>query len=187
MIIAYDVDLLHYYPQVLKDIKELQKICEAENPEIKLALDGIVRMYNNQFIELMDEYGCERWEGILNITPMSSDTLEDRRFRIMTKLRGNLPYTWLNLKKILNDIVEGDNEIDMSYDMDNFRLTVKIALTSTKHLDEVKKLLEEIVPANIILDVNLQFNTHGIIRQLTHEDINTGAYTHKTLRTEVIE
>ena len=179
-----EVDIIKYWQIALQDVLEFRKIAETENPEFVLTWEGFQKVWDNQYIDTLTVEGCIRWEKLLGISPKASDTLADRRFAILTKINGDLPYTWNSLLKKLNTLCEGDNEITMTYDNDNFILSVKVALTSKKHLNEVADLLERIVPANIIYDCDLKYNTYQMLRDYTHQALQ--AYTHEQLRNEVL-
>lgn len=62
-------------------------------------------------------------------------------------------------------------------------LSVKVALTAQKQLDEVIKLLERVVPANLAVSVTLKYNQHKTFAAMTHGQLL--AYTHYSLRNEV--
>lgn len=76
--------LIKYLPYVVRDYPEFQGITGSEQPEFERAWGSADDLLNNQFISTAGSMGLSRWEKILGITPKGTDTLEDRRFRIMT-------------------------------------------------------------------------------------------------------
>ena len=178
------IDLLHYYPRFLAEIPELITISRKIEPELNIAYDYVKQMMNEQYIDTMSEYGCSRWEDMLRLTVSSTDTIEYRRFRIKTIINGDLPYTMKNLKRMLSSVVGEDGVYYVDYDIDSFKLNISVGLESKLYIDDVKKLVERVVPANITINVDLAYNTHENLSEYTHDELSN--YTHNQLTEEVI-
>lgn len=176
-------NILDYLPEVFSVINEVKAHAEAENPELELLWQAAENAYNDQFLYTMGENGIKRWEQILNITPMGTDTLEDRRFRIINRLNAQLPYTYRMLESHLIQMC-GENGYTMSYDKDTWTLSIKIALTSKKQFDEILVLVNQMIPMNLVLDYDLLYNSHQVLSSFTHEQLSN--YTYGALRNEVI-
>lgn len=176
-------NVLDYLPEVFKVIKEIKVHAEAENPELTKLWEAAENAYNDQFLYTMSENGIKRWEKMLNISPMGTDTLEDRRFRIINRLNAQLPYSYKMLETHLIQMCGADGYV-MSYDKDTWTLTIKIALTSKKQFDEILMLVNQMIPMNIILDYDLLYNSHNVLSKYTHAQL--AAHTYASLRNEVI-
>lgn len=178
-----DINLKGYLPDVIKNIKELQSIMESENIEIIDVLGNIEMIANNTFIDYMDEYGCSRWESILEIMPKASDSIDTRRLKIKSTLLGETPYTFNKVKQMLINICGKDN-VSLHYGDEEYTLKVGLGLNVKEQYDYICKLLKEIIPANIYLDIWILYNTHEMIRDkpLTHQNINKMKLTYKGLR-----
>jgi len=176
-------NILEYLPNVIREIKEMQAHASAEYPELSNLWDGKDNAYNDQFLYSMTENGISRWEKMLKISPMGTDTLEDRRFRIINRLNAQLPYTIKMLHSHLIQMCGADGYV-MSYDKDTWTLTIKIALVSKKQYNEVLDLVNQMIPMNIILDYDLLYNSHEVLSAFTHEQLS--GYTYGALRNEVI-
>ena len=99
-----DKDSFYYLPDFLKEFKEfrrLRKLSEAENVELLKLWNSFENIIDNNFINDSTENGVESWERILKITPKAYDTLNDRKFRIQTRLNERLPYTYKEVEKRL--------------------------------------------------------------------------------------
>ena len=70
------------------------KLMQAENPEFQLANNETEKIKNNLFIETCDEKGISRFESIMGIFPLDTDTLESRISRVLTRWNEKLPYTY---------------------------------------------------------------------------------------------
>jgi len=70
-------------------------------------------------------------------------------------------------------------------DANNYVLTVRVALTSKNVLSDVAKLLDRVVPRNLLIDLSLLYNKNNQLSKFTHEELKK--YTHIQLREEVFE
>lgn len=175
-----DVDILNYYPNVITAIEEFQHLANAVNPELNKLWAKYKNIFDNQFISTLDESGCLRWEKLLKITAMGTDTLEDRRFRILASLNENIPYTYRKLENMLTTLC--GNDYTMQLQNNEYRLIVRIALSVQKQFNEVKKLLTKFVPANIIIDLDLRYNQYNKYLKNRYKDLSI--FTYKQLRSD---
>ena len=186
---AGTVKLIGYLPEILQDIRDLQELTAAEDPEfggdskITGVFEQIDIEVNNCFIDTLDSYGCARWESMLAITAKDTDTLDLRRMRIKAALNGDTPYTMRSLENKLKALC-GEGNYVVSYANDAYTLSVDIALRAKDQYEYIKNLLYEIVPANIIITVKLLYNTHILLRKYKHSEL--AQYTHKQIREEVL-
>lgn len=90
-------DMLHnngsYLPEFLREYIELKKILDVQQPEVQLLEDLTEKLKDNQFILFADTQGIEKFEQMLKIQALDDDTLENRRFRIMSRWNNKIPYT----------------------------------------------------------------------------------------------
>ena len=93
-----DRKLINYLPYVVRDYAEFQGITGAEQPEVETAWAAADDLLANQFIKTAGNLGLSRWEKILGITPKGTDTLDDRRFRVLARMKEALPSTLPQLR-----------------------------------------------------------------------------------------
>ena len=109
-----NVNLLNHLPEYIKEYREIQEIMNTENPEFQLAINETEKILNNQFITTCDEEGISKYESMMKIYPLASDTLESRKSRVLTRWYSALPYSWFFLIRKLNSLCGiGNYEIDM--------------------------------------------------------------------------
>lgn len=173
-----DVNLLSYWFPILRGLKEFKEIAKAEEPELKLLLDELERLFGNAFIETADEYGISRFEKIMGITPLGDDTLEDRRFKVQVKWNETSRYTLETLDSQIK-VICGEGGYSIKMDYAKYSLTVKVSLSNSKNIVIIQELLDKVVPANIITAVS-SFNTHIGLSHLTHDYLSN--YTHTEVR-----
>ena len=175
--------LINYLPYIVRDYAEFQGIAGAEQPEFETAWTAVDDLLDNQFISTAGNLGLSRWEKILDITPKGTDTLDDRRFRILTQLNGELPYTLSQLRLTLATLCgEGNCFVDITNG--TYILNVKIALAAKNNFDDVESLLQRIVPQNIVINLSQLYNTHDELSKFTHAQL--AVFTHDQLKNEVM-
>ena len=180
----YERKLIDYLPEFLKNIKEYKAILtDAVQPEVIELFGAVDNGMNDQFIMDATENGVSRWEKMLKIIPKATHTLDDRRFAILTRMNEQLPYTMESLKRQLESLC-GKDRYSVELDGNNFLLRVRIALSAKNNYKKVCEMLERIVPANMVIDVSLMYNTNQTLSAYTHRQLS--AYTHEQLRNEVV-
>lgn len=173
---------LNYLPPVLQEIKEFKVITtcnDQENTEINICIENL---YKDQFI-VTTETAIKRYESMLGIIPKGTDTLEDRRFRVLAIYNKQLPYTKVVLEQNLTTFC-GQNGYKLITDHANNVLTVKITLTAKSMFDTVKNYLESVIPMNLTIDLSLLYNQWLVFEKYTWEHLEQ--YTWEQLREEVI-
>lgn len=173
---------LNYLPSSLQDIREFKVITacdDMENSDINIAVDNL---YKDQFI-ISTETAIKRYEDMLGITAKGTDTLEDRRFRVLAVYNKQLPYTKVVLEQALITFC-GKDGYNLTIDYTNGVLTLKIALTAKSMYDTVKSYLDGVIPMNLIIDLSLLYNQHRLLHQYTYGQLKH--YTHKSLREDVM-
>ena len=175
--------LQEYLPPILLSTYEFPLLCRAEQPELDALGDAAGETLDNQFVSTATERGIARYESIFGIAPRDTDTLEDRRFRVLTKVNAQLPYTLRRLRQQLSSLC-GEDEFTIKMIYDEYTLIVRVALTAKKSFGDVQELLGQTVPANLVLDLSLLYNQHLTLSPYTHRQLS--AYTYDRLRNEVM-
>ena len=155
-----------YLPEILKNVRELDAIMDAENPEIEDLWQACEDSMNDQFISEATENGIARREKMLGITPFATDTLDDRRFRLLSRYMEDIPYTRKSLINMLTSLC-GEGGYQLVISTGTFTVSVKVALTAKKQVDSVQELLERVLPYNMTFTVQLLYNTWGQIKDYT--------------------
>lgn len=177
------IDLKEYLPDALKDVQEMRAIMEAETPEVQAIWDACEDCMNDQFISEATENGVARREKMLGITPFATDTLADRKLRLLSRYNENIPYTRKSLAILLESLCGAGGYI-LTITTATFTVNVKVALTAKKQVDIVTDTLERVLPYSMAFTVDLLYNTHAKLAQFTHEQLST--FTHEQLRNEVM-
>lgn len=181
----YERILIEYLPEFLRDIREYKAILtDGVQPEVIKLFQAVEDAMNDQFVTDATENGVSRWEKMLKIIPKATHSLDDRKFAILTKMNEQLPYTMTSLKQSLSTLC-GEDGYSVEVDDVNYVLIVRVALTAENNYDEVSKLLERVVPANMIIDLSLMYNQHKFFNSYSHDQLS--GYTHEQLKREEID
>jgi hypothetical protein len=144
-----DRKLINYLPEVLRNFREFQKTFEAEEPEFENLQDELSKVLDDLFVEDATERGVKRWEKILKITPKATDSLEDRKFRIIIYITRKLPFTLRTLGQMLETLC-GKNNYEIELRHNDYEIEVKINLADNNNIMDVLSFLKIVVPANLI-------------------------------------
>ncbi|WP_159442019.1 putative phage tail protein [Clostridium sp. Marseille-P2415] len=177
-----EVDLLSYIPDFLKEYEEMKVIQLVVQPEIQLMEDETEVLFDNQYIKSSDIRSIRRYEKMLEMQPFADDTLADRRFKVLSRWNRMIPYTKITLRQKLA-VLCGEDGYTLDINPKKV-VTVRVALKSKRNLNEVREMLEEFVPCNMVIDLDLLYNQHSVLGKFTHKQL--GAWSHRQIRNEVL-
>lgn len=180
---AKEVDILSYLPPVLYEIKELMEIANIENPALSSLWREIETSLDNLFVIISSERGIARYERMLKLNVPANDSLETRRFRVLTRYQEQAPYSYKVLKQTLDNLL-GVGKYKIDRNVSTKVLNVKIELTAKGMFDSVVFMLERITPQNMVLKVELRYNQYTLLSKFTHSQLSK--FTHEQLRNEVL-
>jgi len=163
------VNIIQYIPPVLHDIEEVKNICRALSEECDRLDVQMDATYNNQFVYTLDANGCKRWEEMLNIQTVADDDLDTRRFRILGSIMADIPYTKNSLKKVLDGML-GRGLYTIDIDNGNFKVKVRLTVKNYVTFDICVDTINRMIPANMISEVSILFNTYGTLKKQKYSD-----------------
>lgn len=161
------ITLKKYLPEYIQEYKEIKKIMEVEDPEFQITADESEIIKNNLFIETCNETGISRFEKIMGIVPLETDTLESRISRVMTRWNESLPYTYNFLLRKLNSLC-GTNNYEIIKNYQEYELVLTTHLELSGQIEELLLLLKDIIP------VNIDYKLNNIINIEAKTSISTG-------------
>ena len=92
MAIDYNAQMLNYYPEIIKAIKDFQELIKVQSFEVEEMHEELAKILTNAYVSTADESNLAKWEKFLGITPLEQgeDDLEtwisDRRETILARL-----------------------------------------------------------------------------------------------------
>lgn len=142
-----DRKLIDYLPPVLQSVMEFAAITGAQQPEIEAAWDALNLVMDNQFIDMATEAGVTVWEKELNIVPLATDTLEDRKQRLKTAWTYGVVYTYNWLVNWLKTSC-GENNPLPTINEYTLRVSLPVSVDYLHILDDMRRY----VSANVLID-----------------------------------
>ncbi len=146
-------DLISYLPDVLLETYEFPLLCLTEQPEFDRFFQASDEVLDCQFVLTAPEKGVARYERIFGITAKDTESLEERRLRILERLNERLPYTIRRLREML-DSLYGEGACTVEADHANYRLTVTFDVSKKSSFHE--DLFLRVLPANLLLELSLR-------------------------------
>ena len=146
-----EINLIDYLPPFLQGYREMQAIMTAENPEFQAVSDEGQVVLDNTFILYCNEDGIARFERMLGIYPLPSDTLESRQSRVLTRWNDVVPYT---LKAFISKLstLQGDNNIQITIYNDQYKIKVVTHLEKQGQQDDLAYFFRTVLPCNLVVE-----------------------------------
>lgn len=177
-----NVQIQNYWPRVIGDMRDFQEIAKGENPEFSQLWDAVERFIDDCFVHTASEYAIARWEKIYGLAPFSTDTLEDRRARILAAMSRQIRYTMRGLQKMLEALL-GPGNFRATANPVTSTLTVLVNVRVVHQLDDVRQLLDAVVPANLGIEIGRLYSPHESLQKYTHGQL--AAYTHRYIQEQL--
>ena len=136
----------------IRDIREIYKLNEKQEDAFDKAIEAIE---NDMNISTMSKQMAQRYETYLDIAAQDNDTLEEKRFRVKSIINERAPYTLEVLISRL-ETVAGKENIRVSQSGNH--VTVKLALEQRKMYDCIVELVEDIVPLDQLVTIDVMYN-----------------------------
>ena len=147
-----EVDPEGFLPEFVREFREIKEILRAEKPELQAAADAADRARDCAFIMYCGENDIGRFERMMGAFPAAGDSLEERQARVLIRWNEAPPYTAASLGEKLAAICGEDNfSVNIRYD--EYRLEIIVTLTRAGQVDELERLLQRIIPANMTISV----------------------------------
>lgn len=162
--INYNEQMLNYYPEVIKAIREFQVMMETESLEIEEMHQKLVQLLGDAYVSTASETRISQWEQFLNITPMTQgeDSLEtwlsDRRETILARLHNSPKLNSQSIEDIVKIFTGGTAK---SYFKDG---TVYVLINPPKDnkqykFENVEQELNKKIPAHLSFQVGRNYYT----------------------------
>lgn len=138
--------ILSHYPAVIKRIREMRQMAEAEDIEFSRLNASINEAIENMFVSTAGEAGVRRFEELLGIRPKAGQGLDERKVYIlsmMNRRRMSLP----EIKAALSDYC---GDVELICDIAEMEMSVAME-AGTVGITAVNGILDELMPLNIHL------------------------------------
>ena len=157
-------------PSALVGIPDLEQLYDSADSQIEKLNEEIEQMDEDVYFDNMSEQRVKRWETMLSITPKDSDTLDERRFAVQSRVVDKLPYSY---RIILSDLHALDPYATMEIDWETLKVSVGVALISQSMAGDIQTLLEKKLPLNMLYEIFIIWNRWQSIKNKTWGQIKT--------------
>ena len=170
-------------PSLIKNIPDIAKIYEINDRQIEKLEEDVDQIDSDIMVDTMSDDALKHWEKIYSLSVGDDESLDDRRTKVKGKMLEKLPYTYRVLVRNLDALLTTGYELYVDEDLTE--LMVKVNLTGKYLISNVEKLLDDMVPLNMVLNVELMYNTYGLLSSFTHGQLS--AYTYQDLKDELLD
>lgn len=167
--INYNEQMLNYYPEVIKAIREFQVMVETESLEVEEMHQALTKALEDAYVSTANEDRIAQWEQCLGIIPLpqGNDDLEtwlsDRRETILARLYSTPK---LNTKSI-SDIVKiftGGNTTSYFKDSTIYVLISPPKNNKSYKFENVEQELRNKIPAHLMFEVSRNYCTWARVK-----------------------
>lgn len=168
------VKMKRYFPRFYDGYVEIDAIIDTEDKAFEEIGANFRRAINNQFIKLADETGISAYEVLFDvIADPSTETLEERRDRLLNRVSVIPYYTTIFLRNRLDSLI-GAGLYNLIIDYDNYTLYLESAAENQLYYNEIAVLMSNIKPCNIVF-----INMPLVLQQIfVSEQINVSKLTY---------
>lgn len=142
------INIKNYFPRIYEGVLETDALIQVENELLQGLKDELDLCLLNQYILSTDERTIAAHEEALKIINSSND-LDFRRQRIISRLSDTVPYTLNALKLKLNSLL-GEGNYFISVDNNNYTIFLESYSLNQNWLHEVHVTIHKYKPANMI-------------------------------------
>nr|BDD46356.1 hypothetical protein 2 [Pelagibacterales bacterium] len=148
------IEMLSYLPPYYETSRVMKSVIQFEGiefDELRKALDETL----DQFFVRSSTWYIETWEEELGLIPAEDQPLDERKDRVVSKIRGTGSATIRLVKEVAESYDKGS--VDVIEDYSVFTITVEFVdtLGVPPNIDDLKKAVRNVVPAH--LEVNYEF------------------------------
>ena len=146
----YRTRIGRYFPRYYEGILETDELIKVENDIWNNLYLLLNKAKNNQFIAYADEDGIYAYEQLFQIVAdPETETLEERRFRLLNRIQTLSYYTMIYLRQKLDSLF-GKNNYEIEMDYPNYTLYIKSNVSNSFIYKESIATINKIKPANIV-------------------------------------
>ena len=162
--INYNEQMLNYYPEVIKAIREFQMLIKTQSLQVEEMHEELTKILGNAYISTADETTISKWERFLGIIPLpqGEDDLEtwlsDRRETILARLYQTQKLNTKSIEDIVKIFTGGEAK---SYFKDS---TIYVSISPPKDnkaykFENIEQELRKKIPAHLKFQVDRNYST----------------------------
>lgn len=169
-----------YVPEFLIEGQTYKAILEAEGPELERIEANLADVLKQFYVDTATEEGLCRWEEFVGLSSYAGKPLDQRRSRIISKLRGMGTITVQLIKKVAESYDGGTVEVTEQNDLYQFTIEFIDTFGIPPNIEDLMEAIEEIKPAHLGVMYRYRYNIHAVVAKYTHGYL--AGYTHEQIR-----
>lgn len=162
--IDYNAQMLNYYPEVIKSIRDFQELILTQSLEVDEMHEELTKILGNAYISTSNETRIAEWEAFLGIIPLEQGEddmetwLSDRRETILARIFQTPKLNSNSISSLVKIFTGGTAK---SYFKDG---VIHILITPPKNnkqykFDNVERELSNKIPAHLSFTVSRNYYT----------------------------
>jgi hypothetical protein len=174
-----------YIPEFLRNSQVLLSILNADGADFDQLITSLNNILLQFYVETAVETGLTLWEQFLGLSSYAGKPLDQRRSRIISKLRGMGTVTIALIKNVAESYIYG--HVTVTEHPETYSFTIKFIdpLGIPANLADVQAAIADIKPAHLGVIYEFTYTTWGEIATITWADVATGTWGELKTRTVV--
>lgn len=174
-----------YCPSTVRELREFQKLGEIEGGILAEEATAKETLERNQWILTAERDGLLRLAGMMSFFGAERMETEQLREEVLSRWCSRSPYTYFHLRDWLDGCLGAENYAG-TLERESYRLRLVLELCVKEKQGFLQKHLRKMIPANLILQVDLNVNTHGKLHRLRHGEMRERRLTYGGIPFEVL-
>lgn len=166
-----------YLPDTVNELQEFQKLAKIEGGILEEESAAKEELVSNQWISTAERKGLLRLAKMMNFLGAEVMETEALREEILYRWNSRSPYTYFHLLDWLDGCC-GAGAYQVNLEREKYRLRVILELSVKEKREFLEKHLRKIIPANLLLEVDLNVNTYGDLEVMTYGQIMELGWTY---------
>ncbi len=165
-----------YIPELLRSSLIFSTILSVEGTEMDEVIASQQKVLKQFYVETADGRGLDRWEEMLGLSGYAAQPLDQRRSRIIAKLRGMGTVTVPLIKNVAESYIYG--KVAVIEHPDQYSFTVKFVDSRgvPSSISDVKAAIEKAKPAHLAVEYEFTFTTWREVKALSWGQVKTGTW-----------
>lgn len=158
--------MLGELPDYYEPILEMRVIVQVQGAKFDRLQGDIEDQLNQRFVGTAT-WDLPNWEEEFGIVPPAGQPIEQRRAVVRSKMRGYGKFSGRLLKNVTEAYDNGT--VDVSFDPPTSTFTVRFVSTIglPPNLDDLKRAVEEIIPAHLVIKYEFRYITYAELSNMT--------------------
>ncbi len=142
--------------------KSYLQVVGAELDEYDTGIDSLLQA---MFVQEAPIWALDIWEGELGIATDSSESMDQRQDKIISKIRGIGTVNAALVKNVAESYTNGTVEVIENPSLYSFTVKFVSQVGVPPDLDDLKVVIEEIKPAHLVVVYEITYITYGKLKE----------------------